>query len=117
MENILEVNDLEVHFETYAGVVQAVRGNNFHLKAGETLAIVGESGSGKSVTAQSIMQLIPLPPGKIAGGSIMFNGTDLTKKTDKQMEEIRGNDIGMIFQDPMTSLNPTMKVGRQYRKV
>jgi oligopeptide transport system ATP-binding protein len=112
-DNILEVNDLKVSFDTFAGEVEAVSGVNFQLKKGETLAIVGESGSGKSVTAQSIMQLIPQPPGKISNGSILFEGEDLTEKSDKQMESIRGKDIGMIFQDPMTSLNPTMKIGRQ----
>ncbi|GGD18177.1 ABC transporter ATP-binding protein [Pontibacillus salipaludis] len=113
MENILEVNDLKVSFNTFAGEVQAVRGVNFHVKKGETLAIVGESGSGKSVTTQSIMRLIPMPPGEIKGGEILFEGTDLVKKSDKQMEKVRGKDIAMIFQDPMTSLNPTMKIGRQ----
>ncbi|MCG2969050.1 ATP-binding cassette domain-containing protein, partial [Escherichia coli] len=78
---------------------------NFHLDKGETLAIVGESGSGKSVTSQTIMRLIPMPPGRINKGQILFDGIDLVKKTDKQMEAIRGKDIGMIFQDPMTSLN------------
>ncbi|HEX7064493.1 MAG TPA: ABC transporter ATP-binding protein [Bacillales bacterium] len=111
--HVLEVNDLKVSFDTYGGEVQAVRGVNFHLKKSETLAIVGESGSGKSVTAQSIMQLIPQPPGRFKGGSVIFNDEDLTKKSTKQMEAIRGKDIGMIFQDPMTSLNPTMTVGRQ----
>jgi oligopeptide transport system ATP-binding protein len=113
MEKILEVKDLVVSFQTYGGEVQAVRGVNFHVNKGETLAIVGESGSGKSVTTQTIMRLIPMPPGKIKQGQILFNGEDLVKKTDKEMEQIRGKDIGMIFQDPMTSLNPTMKVGQQ----
>lgn len=113
MEKLLEVKDLEISFRTYGGEVQAVRGVNFHVNKGETLAIVGESGSGKSVTSQSIMRLIPMPPGEFRNGSILFEGEDLVEKTDKQMEKIRGKDIGMIFQDPMTSLNPTMKVGRQ----
>ncbi|MCD5324685.1 MULTISPECIES: ABC transporter ATP-binding protein [Pontibacillus] len=113
MDNILEVNDLKVSFNTFAGEVQAVRGVNFHVKKGETLAIVGESGSGKSVTTQAIMRLIPMPPGEIKGGEINFEGTDLVQKTDRQMEKIRGKDIAMIFQDPMTSLNPTMRIGRQ----
>ncbi|WP_349410257.1 ABC transporter ATP-binding protein [Pseudalkalibacillus sp. SCS-8] len=113
MEKILDVNNLQVSFQTYGGSVQAVRGVSFHVNKGETLAIVGESGSGKSVTAQSIMKLIPMPPGEFKDGSIMFNGEDIIKKNDVQMEAIRGKDIGMIFQDPMTSLNPTMKVGRQ----
>lgn len=113
MENILEVNDLKVSFNTFAGEVQAVRGVNFHVKKGETLAIVGESGSGKSVTTQAIMRLIPMPPGEIKGGEILFEGTDLVQKSDRQMEKVRGKDIAMIFQDPMTSLNPTMRIGRQ----
>lgn len=113
MEKILDVQDLTVSFDTYAGEVQAVRGVSFHLHSGETLAIVGESGSGKSVTVQSIMKLLPTPPARIKRGSIMYNGKDLTKLKDKQMEKIRGKEISMIFQDPMTSLNPTMKVGQQ----
>lgn len=117
MEKLLEVKNLEVSFQTYGGEVQAVRGVSFHVNKGETLAIVGESGSGKSVTSQTIMRLIPTPPGKIKNGQIIFNGEDLVKKTDKEMEAIRGKDIGMIFQDPMTSLNPTMKVGHQIMEV
>lgn len=114
MENILEIKDLQVSFHTYGGEVKAVRGVNFKVKRGETIAIVGESGCGKSVTAQTIMRLIPIPPGEIKeGGSILFNGEELTSKSDRQMENIRGKEMGMIFQDPMTSLNPTMKVGRQ----
>ncbi|MGY0693361.1 ABC transporter ATP-binding protein [Virgibacillus sp. FSP13] len=113
MSKLLEVNDLSVSFDTYGGEVKAVRGVNFQLDEKETLAIVGESGSGKSVTSQAIMQLIPMPPGKFAGGSIMFEGEDLTQKSEKQMQDIRGKDISMIFQDPMTSLNPTMTVGKQ----
>jgi oligopeptide transport system ATP-binding protein len=115
MNNILEVKDLKVSFHTYAGEVHAVRGVTFNLKKGEALAIVGESGCGKSVTSQAIMRLIPTPPGEIkAGSSIVFDGkTDIVKLSDKQMESIRGSEMGMIFQDPMTSLNPTMKVGAQ----
>ncbi|WP_066294906.1 ABC transporter ATP-binding protein [Bacillus sp. FJAT-29937] len=113
MEKILEVKDLEVSFQTYGGNVKAVRGVSFDLYKGETLAIVGESGSGKSVTSQTIMKLIPMPPGKITGGQILFNGEDIVPKTDKEMEKIRGKEISMIFQDPMTSLNPTMKIGYQ----
>src|SRR5690606_33065043 len=96
-----------------AGEVQAVRGTTFHVNKGETLAIVGESGCGKSVTAQTIMQLIPMPPGRIKKGNVFFEGKDLSKLTDRQMEIIRGKEISMIFQDPMTSLNPTMRVGKQ----
>ncbi|MFC4184267.1 ABC transporter ATP-binding protein [Saccharococcus thermophilus] len=117
MGKLLEVKNLEVSFQTYGGEVQAVRGVSFYLNKGETLAIVGESGSGKSVTSQTIMRLIPTPPGKIKNGQIIFDGEDLVKKTDKEMEQIRGKDIGMIFQDPMTSLNPTMKVGHQIMEV
>lgn len=113
MKKLLEVNDLSVSFETYGSDVQAVRGISFELEEKETLAIVGESGSGKSVTAYSIMRLIDMPPGKFVGGSIFFNNEDLTLKSEKQMQEIRGKEISMIFQDPMTSLNPTMKIGNQ----
>lgn len=113
MEKILEVNDLHVSFDTYAGEVKAVRGVNFDLYKGECIGIVGESGCGKSVTAQTIMRLIPEPPSRIKEGSILFNEQDLTKLTEKEMLKIRGSEIGMIFQDPMTSLNPTMKIGHQ----
>ncbi|MFJ7950464.1 ABC transporter ATP-binding protein [Lysinibacillus sp. NPDC096418] len=116
-KTILEVKDLKVNFKTYAGLVHAVRGVNFGLKEGETLAIVGESGSGKSVTSNALMKLIPQPPGIYESGQILFNGRDLIPLTDQEMSKIRGNDIAMIFQDPMTSLNPTMKVGRQITEV
>jgi oligopeptide transport system ATP-binding protein len=117
MEKLLEVKDLEVSFQTYGGQVKAVRGVSFDLYKGETLAIVGESGSGKSVTSQTIMKLIPMPPGKITGGQILLEGNDIVPKTDKEMEKIRGKEISMIFQDPMTSLNPTMKIGNQIMEV
>jgi oligopeptide/dipeptide ABC transporter ATP-binding protein len=107
------VKDLSVSFHTYGGEVQAVRDVNFDLYEKETLAIVGESGSGKSVTVQSIMRLIEMPPGEFKSGSVMLDGADLVQKSDKQMERIRGKEMGMIFQDPMTSLNPTMRIGRQ----
>ncbi|WP_019122894.1 ABC transporter ATP-binding protein [Brevibacillus massiliensis] len=113
MERILEVKDLHVSFHTYAGEVKAVRGVNFHVNRGEAVAIVGESGCGKSVTAQSIMKLIPMPPGEFKAGQILFNGEDIVTKSNKEMESIRGKEIGMIFQDPMTSLNPTMTIGNQ----
>src|SRR5699024_422599 len=113
MEKILQVSNLSISFHTYGGEVQAVRDVNFELYEGETLAIVGESGSGKSVTAQSMLQLIARPPGEYKSGSILFNGEDLLQKSASQMEHIRGKQIGMIFQDPMTSLNPTMRIGRQ----
>ncbi|WP_210364562.1 ABC transporter ATP-binding protein [Bacillus sp. REN3] len=113
MENILEVKDLNISFHTFAGEVQAIRGVDFELKKGETLAIVGESGSGKSVTTKAIMRLLPPGNSEIKKGHILFDGKDLTKLTDRQMQKIRGKDISMIFQDPMTSLNPTMTVGKQ----
>jgi dipeptide transport system ATP-binding protein len=113
MEKVLQVENLHVSFTTYGGEVKAVRGVTFDLHKGETLAIVGESGCGKSVTSQSIMRLIPTPPGKITNGSILFKGKDLTKLSDKEMRSIRGADISMIFQDPMTALNPTLTIGDQ----
>ena len=116
-KKLLEVNDLRINFKTYAGIVQAVRGVSFELFEGETLAIVGESGSGKSVTSNALMKLIPQPPGIYAGGQILFNGKDLVPMTDKEMMKVRGNDIAMIFQDPMTALNPTMRIGKQITEV
>ncbi|GGF23841.1 dipeptide transport ATP-binding protein DppD [Halobacillus andaensis] len=113
MEKILDIKDLHVSFVTYGGEVQAVRGVNLELYKGETLAIVGESGCGKSVTANSIMKLIPSPPGKIKKGSIHFKGQDITKLSNKKVRKIRGVDISMIFQDPMTALNPTLTIGNQ----
>ncbi|EEM06482.1 Oligopeptide transport ATP-binding protein oppD [Bacillus pseudomycoides] len=113
MKTLLEVKDLQVSFDTHAGEVQAVRGVTFDLKKGETLAIVGESGSGKSVTSKALMGLIPNPPGRIKNGEIVFDGRDLTKLTEKEMQQVRGKEIAMIFQDPMTSLNPTMTIGNQ----
>ncbi len=113
LEKLLEVKDLHVSFSTYGGVVKAVRGVSFDLYRGETLAIVGESGCGKSVTANSIMKLIPTPAGKIEKGTIKFKDRELTGLSDKEMRKIRGVDISMIFQDPMTALNPTLTVGTQ----
>lgn len=113
-EKVLEVKNLEVSFHTFAGVCQAVRGVNFHLHKGETLAIVGESGCGKTVTSKSIMRLLPSPPAVIGEESeILYKGVDLTELSDKAMRSVRGKEISMIFQDPMTSLNPTMRVGDQ----
>src|ERR1700744_2856348 len=109
---LLEVENLQTHFRTPDGINRAVDGVSFHVDEGETLAIVGESGCGKSVTAMSLMRLIPEPPGKIAG-SVRFRGGDLLKLSDREMRAIRGNDISMIFQEPMTSLNPVLTVGRQ----
>jgi peptide/nickel transport system ATP-binding protein len=110
--HLLEVENLQTHFRTPDGINRAVDGVTFHVAAGETLAVVGESGCGKSVTAMSLLRLIPEPPGKIAG-SIRFQGKDLLALSDKEMRAIRGNDISMIFQEPMTSLNPVLTVGRQ----
>ncbi|WP_227394684.1 ABC transporter ATP-binding protein [Jeotgalibacillus aurantiacus] len=110
---VLSVKDLQVTFKTYGGTVQAVRGVSFDVFRGETLAIVGESGCGKSVTSSAIMGLIPSPPGEITGGQVVFKGKDLTSLSKKEMREIRGVDISMIFQDPMTALNPTLKIGDQ----
>ena len=109
---LLEVDHLRTHFRTPDGIVRAVDGISFHVDAGEVLAIVGESGCGKSVTAMSILRLIPDPPGRSAG-AIRFEGRDLLQATERDMRKIRGNDISMIFQEPMTSLNPVLTVGRQ----
>ncbi|MEG1003709.1 MAG: ABC transporter ATP-binding protein [Clostridium sp.] len=118
MEKILKVKDLKVSFHTYAGEVKAVRGVSFELAQGETLAVVGESGCGKSITAKSLMRLLPTPPAEIDKESkIMFNGKDILSLNEKEMQKIRGKDISMIFQDPMTSLNPTMKLGKQIIEV
>ncbi|MBX3139569.1 MAG: ABC transporter ATP-binding protein [Trueperaceae bacterium] len=112
-DRLLEVIDLKTYFDTDEGTVKAVDGVSFHLDKGETLAVVGESGSGKSVMSLSMMRLIPTPPGRIAGGKILFEGKDLVTKTEREMRKIRGNDISMIFQEPMTSLNPVYTVGDQ----
>ncbi len=106
-EKLLEVKGLATYFKTDSGVVKAVDGVSFDLYPGETLGIVGESGCGKSVTNLSIMKLIPSPPGKIVGGEVIFKGEDILKKSEEQLRKIRGNSISMIFQDPMTSLNPS----------
>jgi oligopeptide transport system ATP-binding protein len=118
MAKILEVKDLKVSFHTYAGEVQAVRGISFDIEEGETLAIVGESGCGKSITAKSIMRLIQEPPGEIKKDSkILFNGKNVLDLNKNELQQYRGGDVSMIFQDPMTSLNPTMKVGKQIAEV
>jgi oligopeptide transport system ATP-binding protein len=114
---ILSVEHLSVRFHTYAGIVQAVRDVSFALRKGEVLAIVGESGSGKSVTAQAIMGLTPIPPGEIKSGTVKYDGIDLVRATPDELARIRGAGISMIFQDPMTSLNPSMKIGTQIREV
>ena len=110
---ILDVQNLKTHFFTRTGVVKAVDGVSFTLMPGETLGIVGESGSGKSMTALSLMRLVPGPAGRIVGGKILFQGEDLLEKTQSEMQRIRGRDICMILQDPMTSLNPVFTVGNQ----
>lgn len=113
MEPILEVKNLKTYFYTEEGVVPAVDGLDFTLGKGETLAIVGESGCGKSVTSLSVLRIVPTPPGKILDGEILYKGENLLQKTEKQMRSIRGNEISMIFQEPLTSLNPVFTIGRQ----
>ena len=112
-ERLLTVDGLSTHFFTHAGVVKAVNGVSFTVDRSETLCIVGESGSGKTVAALSLMRLVPDPPGKIVGGSLMLGDRDLRTISDDEMRHVRGNDIAMIFQDPMTSLNPVVRVGKQ----
>ncbi len=112
-EPLLEVKNLQTQFFTQDGVVRAVEDVSFYVMPGETLGVVGESGSGKSITGLSIMRLIPSPPGKIVNGEVIFEGTDLLKLSDDQIRRIRGNQIAMIFQDPMTSLNPVLTINRQ----
>jgi oligopeptide transport system ATP-binding protein len=116
-EKLLNVKNLTISFHTYVGEVSAVRNVDFYLNKSEVLAIVGESGSGKSVSTQAILGLTPIPPGEIKSGKILFKQEDLLKFNEKQMSKICGSQISMIFQDPMTSLNPTMKVGNQIREV
>jgi oligopeptide transport system ATP-binding protein len=113
MKSILEVSDLHVTFRSKHQEVKAIRGVDFIVNEGEVVAFVGESGSGKSVTFQSIMRLLPQPPANIDKGKVLYNGRDLTKVSEKEMQKIRGKEIAMIFQDPMTSLNPTIRVGKQ----
>jgi oligopeptide transport system ATP-binding protein len=116
-EKILELKNIVYSFHTYGGEVKAVRDVSFDLKKGEILGIVGESGCGKSVTAQCILRLNPEPPGFFSNGSILFKGKDILKMSTREIRKIRGKEIGFIFQDPMTSLNPTMKVGAQIEEV
>jgi oligopeptide transport system ATP-binding protein len=113
MEPLLDVKNLKTQFFTQDGVVRAVDDVSFHIMPGETLGIVGESGCGKSITAMSLMRLIPSPPGRIVAGSINFEGEDILSMSDEEMRNIRGNKIAMIFQDPMTSLNPVLSISRQ----
>ena len=116
-ETLLEIKDLCVEFKTMAGTVHAVDHLSYTLHRGEKLGIVGESGSGKSVSSLAMMQLIPNPPGKVTGGQILYNGKDLVKLSEREMEKIRGNEISMIFQEPMTSLNPVFRIGEQVDEV
>ncbi len=113
MAALLKIDNLQTHFFTSAGTVKAVDGVSYSVNEGETVAVVGESGCGKSVTAMSILRLIPWPPGKIVGGNIRFDGKDLLELDDQGVRDIRGRDIGMIFQEPMTSLNPVLTIGLQ----
>ncbi len=113
MSTLLDVMDLCTRFHTPEGTVYAVNGISFHVDEGETLAVVGESGCGKSVSMLSVLQLVMVPPGEISGGSAMYRGQDLLTKTENEMEIVRGKEISMIFQDPMTSLNPVLTIGRQ----
>lgn len=113
MSKLLEVKNLKTYFYTDDGIAKAVDNVSFDLDKGETLGLVGESGCGKSVSALSIMRLIPDPPGKIVGGEILFKGEDIVKKTEREMQDMRGNDVAMIFQEPMTSLNPVFTCGYQ----
>src|SRR5690348_469736 len=113
MTDLLEVEDLGTWFYTRQGIVKAVDGVNFGVASGETLAIVGESGCGKSMTALSLMRLIPNPPGRIVSGTVKLGGRDLLKLSEEEMRKVRGNEISMIFQEPMTSLNPVMTIGKQ----
>ncbi|MBM3651015.1 MAG: ABC transporter ATP-binding protein, partial [Alphaproteobacteria bacterium] len=112
-QRVLQIEELQTHFFTPAGVVRAVDGVSYALKSGETLGVVGESGCGKSVSALSILRLVANPPGRIVGGAIRFEGRNLLELPEPEMENIRGNEISMIFQEPMTSLNPLYTVGKQ----
>ncbi|RNA70146.1 ABC transporter ATP-binding protein [Alteribacter keqinensis] len=117
MANVLDIKNLEVSFKSDGKDVKVVNGISFSIKAGETVGVVGESGCGKSVTSLSIMRLIPSPPGRISGGEIHFDGENLLDKKEREMRKIRGNDISMIFQEPMTSLNPVFTIGKQINEV
>ncbi|MBM3546681.1 MAG: ABC transporter ATP-binding protein, partial [Alphaproteobacteria bacterium] len=110
---LLSIEDLHVHFVTSRGVVRAVEGVNYRVNKGEIVAVVGESGCGKSVTALTVMRLLAQPAGRVVGGRILFEGRDLLKLSDEEMRAIRGRDISMIFQEPMTSLNPVLSIGLQ----
>jgi oligopeptide transport system ATP-binding protein len=113
VDSLLRVTDLKTRFHTPEGIVHAVNGISFHLNEGETVAVVGESGCGKSVSMLSLLRLIPTPPGEIYSGTAIYRNDDLLKKSEQEMEDVRGREISMIFQDPMTSLNPVLTIGRQ----
>ncbi|MDR1299325.1 MAG: ABC transporter ATP-binding protein [Oscillospiraceae bacterium] len=117
MAPLLEIRDLTIQYKTYSATLQAVNGVNLELKAGSTLGLVGETGAGKTTTALGILRLVPSPPGEIVSGEILFEGEDLLRVSQQDIRRVRGNDISMIFQDPMTALNPTMKVGDQIAEV
>ena len=116
MSTLLDIKNLSTHFNTSAGTIKAVNDVSFELREGETLGLVGESGCGKSVTALSIKRLVPSPPGRIVSGDVIFQGQNLLKISEAEMQNVRGRDIGMIFQEPMTSLNPVLSIGRQLRE-
>jgi len=116
MSTLLDIKNLSTYFNTSAGTIKAVNDVSFELREGETLGLVGESGCGKSVTALSIMRLVPSPPGRIVSGDVIFQGQNLLKISEEEMQNVRGRDIGMIFQEPMTSLNPVLSIGRQLRE-
>ena len=116
MSTLLDIKNLSTHFNTSAGTIKAVNDVSFKLREGETLGLVGESGCGKSVTALSIMRLVPSPPGRIVSGDVIFQGKNLLEISEEEMQNVRGRDIGMIFQEPMTSLNPVLSIGRQLRE-
>ena len=116
MSTLLDIKNLSTHFNTSAGTIKAVNDVSFKLREGETLGLVGESGCGKSVTALSIMRLVPSPPGRIVSGDVIFQGKNLLETSEEEMQNVRGRDIGMIFQEPMTSLNPVLSIGRQLRE-
>lgn len=117
MSVLLDVKDLQTHFISKKQTVKAVDGIDITIRRGETVALVGESGSGKSMTSLSLMQLVPSPGGKIVGGEVNFNGKDLLSLKEKEMRKVRGNEISMIFQEPMTSLNPVLTIGEQLMEV
>src|SRR6186997_3293137 len=116
-QSLLEIRGLRTYFYTESGVAKAVDGVDLDVRHGEVLGLVGESGSGKSVTALSILRLIPDPPGRIVGGEILFRGRDLLKLSWEEIRKVRGSDISMIFQEPMTSLNPVFRIGRQVMEI